>query len=263
MVSEINAELLLQQLYPDMERSWTAKHKGVFYRNYTADAIHIYQNENLVELARDSILKQLPKEMLSAENELDSVDANGKKVRKSWKTRHQEIHERLHLLYEAFSPFDSFRFSRTMEMERHTQEILEMKLQYILKYCFDFDLEAEQNDLVREAAVLLPYVSKMRGIPALLARILEILTGYRVTMQQSTFSHRDTTRAWIPWLRFSVIVPGLETEEDYMLKEAELRPVMDFLLEHLAPADMLCEIDIKDAAPAQQGGKLKYNAYVR
>lgn len=263
MIDEISAELLLEQLYPDVENAWKAKYKGVFYRNYTADAIEVYEGEHLVELARDSMLKLLPREMLSREAELDSVDASGRKVRKSWKTRHEEIHERLHLLFEAFAPMDSFKFKKALEVERKTQEILEMKLQYVLKMCFDFDLEAEQDELVREAAVLLPYVSKMRGVPLLLARLLEMLTGYRVALRQGDFSHRDTTRAWLPWLRYSVIIPGLKTEEEYMLKEAELRPVMDFLQEHLAPVDMLCEIEIKDAVATHDGGKINYNAYVR
>ena len=53
MLNEISAEMLLEQLYPELTEEWLVRCKGVFYRNYSGDAMRVDAEERQVELARD------------------------------------------------------------------------------------------------------------------------------------------------------------------------------------------------------------------
>ena len=56
MLNEISAEMLLEQLYPELTEEWLVRCKGVFYRNYSSDAMQVDAEERQVELARDGFV---------------------------------------------------------------------------------------------------------------------------------------------------------------------------------------------------------------
>lgn len=261
MIDEINAEMLLEQLYPELETKWTARHKGTFYRNYSPDAMASYPDEHLVELARDSMLKLLPREMLSNEHELAKKDINGKNIRKDINARKEEMKARLHLLNEAFMPLDTFNFRRKLTVERHVEDILDKKLEYILKTHYNFDIKAKHDEYVLQAAMLLPYLAKMRGDSGLVRNMLSVITGYKVRVRQSAFSDYDNSRAWMPKLNFDIIIPDL-AQEDYLAMTAKFTPLIDFVIEHFVPYDVVCDVQIKSLDAPKETSLLNYNSYV-
>lgn len=254
--------MLLQQLYPESEQQWVARHRGTFYRNYSADAMAVYEQEKTVELSRDGMLTLLPKEMLSPSWELAEKDLNGKRYTKDRATRLSEMNDRLHVLSEAFLPLDSFHFRTRIAVERHVEELLEMKLAYILRNYFDFDLAEPHDELVLEAAMLLPFVAKVRGNKDMIASLLTVITGYKTRVRQSAYSHKDNSKAWMPRLHYDVMIPNL-TSERYKEQSLRLQPLIDFVKEHLVPFDTFCDIEIKSAPSMATKNLLNYNTYVQ
>ena len=46
--------MLLGHLYPELELLWTVRHRGTFYRNYTADVMNLDDEELRMNLHEDS-----------------------------------------------------------------------------------------------------------------------------------------------------------------------------------------------------------------
>ena len=128
MVNEISAEMLLEQLYPELTEEWLVRCKGVFYRNYSGDAMRVEVEERQVELARDGFLQLLPSSLLTDDAELTDQTADGKRQTQSSKSRYEQMQRRLHLLSEAFMPFDTFAFHRRLKIERQVKGLIELKL---------------------------------------------------------------------------------------------------------------------------------------
>lgn len=78
MLNEISAEMLLEQLYPELTEEWSVRCKGVFYRNYSDDAMRVDPEERQVELARDGFLQLLPSSLLTEDAETDRANSGGK-----------------------------------------------------------------------------------------------------------------------------------------------------------------------------------------
>ena len=64
-------------------------------------------------------------------------------------------------------------------------------------------------------------------------------------MTTGRYSHSDTTRSWLPMVRYDLIIPGL-TPEEYHEKDKEIQPLREFLCEWLIPLEVWCEIVIKE-----------------
>lgn len=258
MTNEISAEMLLDQLYPGLQQTWTVRNKGTFYRNYSADAMEVSPEEHMVELSRDSMLMLMPSEMISSETELVPRNASGKVLKGDMQGRYEQLVSRLHLLMEAFMPMDTFKFRRQMKVERKVQEILESKMRTVLLTCFGLDIDECTDEYVRQAAMLLPYIARLRGNTRLVRRLLELITGHRVTMRMSAYGERDNTRAWMTKLHYDVMIPGLDAQT--LKEETErLTPLFGFLTEHFIPMDAFCEMKVTGV----NGELLNYNAYVR
>lgn len=232
MINEIKAEFLLTQLYPELDDTWVARHKGTFYRNYSADIMKMYPDEKLVELSRDGLLHILPDNFINDDDELKGSD-------REW--RYEKLKKRLHLLDEAFLPLDTIHFRQRIQIERAVAPILMMKLEYILKKYFNYDITEEKNEYVRQVAVLLPYVSTLRGDIALIRNIIAKVTGYDTLMTVSDYSEENTLRYSIPLVTYIVNLDGLSSEkyEEFMNK---IQPLMNFLYEHFMPFDMMARI---------------------
>lgn len=241
-IPEIGAEMLLNYLYPDMTNEWIVSNKGSFYRNYSDDIMSLYLNERQVELSRDGFLKLLPEGVLANEDEFKKVDVAEKfKIMK----------RREHLLNEAFLPFDTFNFRYFMQVESQIADLLNTKLEYILKHYFDFDLEAEKNPYVRRVAVLLPFAKQWRGDFAMIRKLLAGLFGCEVDMRHGRYSFSDTTRCRLPLVRYDLLIDGLEAESFRELY-SQLVPLNDFITEWFMPMEVVCQIKIKEYHQPQQ-----------
>lgn len=235
-LSEIRAEVLLNYLYPEMENQWIAINRGTFYRNYNQDALDVDEKDGKVVLARDGFLRLLPEGLLTKDSDLKGEDVAAK---------YKELEWRRELLNETFAPFDTYVFRKKLAIERITSELLEQKLQFLLLHYFGFDLANEPSPLVREAAVLLPFVSRWRGDFGFVANLLGSLMECQVEMSKGRYSHKDTTRCWLPNVKYKLLIPGLtaDTYKEYM---QNLKPLISFIEEWFIPFDVRCEIDIKE-----------------
>ena len=237
-IPELRAEMLLNYIYPELEDEWIANHDGSFYRNYNRDALSLDDNEKRVRLARDGFLKLLPQGLLNNESELKE---NGKiDIRE----RHRQLEWRQKLLTETFLPIDTLYFRRHLRIERSVSELLNTKLEYILKKYYHFDLNAEKNPYVREFAVLLPYVRGRRGDFGLLRTLLSALFECKVAMVEKRYSHIDSTKCWTPFLRYELLIPDLDAPA-YQTIYQDTRPLVDFLSEWFVPVEVVFDIVIK------------------
>ena len=158
-IPEIRAELLLNYLYPEAHSQWTAQNEGSFFRNYNSDLFSIDEEKMLAVIARDSFMRLLPQGLLTQEGDLKG---------------------------------------ESVYVEHQIDSLLQAKLTYILNTYFGVDLEKIENHYVREAAVLLPYVSRRRGDFGFIANLLQTLVKCKVQMSTGRYSHSDTTRSWLP-----------------------------------------------------------------
>lgn len=234
-IKEIGAEMLLNLLYPELEDRWTARHAGTFYRNYNRDVLSVNPEENSVELSRDSILRLLPEGLITREEDFRKGDI---------KEKHDELEEQRKLLSEAFLPIDSVAFRRNLKMERSVSELLNGKLEYLLKNYFGFDLASEQNPYVREVAVLLPYVRNRRGDFGLIRNLLEGLFHCKVNTLEGRYSELDNNICWLPSLRYELLISGL-TPEQYRSLSQDIKPLESFLAEWFVPLELHLEILVK------------------
>ena len=234
-IPEIGAEMLLNLLYPELEGSWTAHHDGTFYRNYNRDVLDIDAGQASVRLSRDSMLALLPQGVFSREDDLLSGDIVEK---------HKQLEQEKKILSEAFLPFDSLAFRRSLRIESQVSELLGQKLEYLLKTYFGFDLAAQTNPYVREAAPLLLYIRHRRGDFGLIRNLLQSLFRCPVTREARRYSELDSTRCWLPVMRYELLIPGLSAQE-YLELSDNLQPLKDFLSEWFVPAEVRLEICIK------------------
>lgn len=239
-ISEISAEMLLGHLYPELAGQWKARYAGTFYRNYNRDVLEVYEDEPTVVLSRDGFLQLLPKGLLTTEED-------------AWRAREQADQEqqRIHLLQDAFLPFDTYWFNRKLQVELQVSEMLCTKLDYLLKTYFGFDMAAEPNAYVRQAAVLLPFVRNKRGDFSFIQELLSTLVHCRTEMTVGRYSNTDTTVSWVPKVQLDLLVEGLSAEE-YCRLQKELAPLYAFIREWLVPMEVVCFFGIREHGAHQR-----------
>ena len=143
--------------------------------------------------------------------------------------------------------------------------MLEQKLEYLLKEYFHFDLAAEKSELVKEAATLLPFVSRWRGDFGFVSNLLGALMDCEVEMLVNRYSHLDTTICWLPQVRYNLLIPGL-TPDQYKQQMSDLEPLVKFLKEWLIPFDVMLEVKIKEHKDARASAverTLDYNTELK
>lgn len=241
-IPQIRAEMLLNFLYPDLERRWIAGCEGTFYRNYNQDILSLDPEENKVSLSRDGFLNLLPKGLLSMEDELKQGDLQEK---------HAELEEQLKILRDAFMPFDSLAFRRQLAVERQLSELLDNKTAWILKTYFGVDLAAQENPYVCAFAVLLLYVRQLRGDFDFLRGMLSYVFGCDVTLTERRYSEMDSTRYWLPAVRYELLLPDLSAPECREMYD-QIRPLIAFLEEWWVPMELHLEIVIRQHGRGSQ-----------
>lgn len=252
---EISAEMLLGYLYPELEDKWVARHEGTFYRNYNDDALSVDPERAEIILARDGFLKLLPEGLINTEDELKG---------KETKARYEAMQKRLHLLNEAFLPLDSMNFRKKLKIERKVSELLDDKFDFVLRYFFGIEVTEDTDSLVREAVYQLPSVSRRRGDMPFVRELLRSLTGYPVVMTRGRYSGTDNTKAWLPLVRYDILIPDLDSD-GYRQKVEEFRPLFNFLLEWFVPVDVMCKFGIRQKAGSfgtDKGIILDYNVEI-
>lgn len=243
MNKEVSAEMLLGHLYPELELLWSVRHRGTFYRNYSADVMSLDEEEVTIDIARDGILKLLPPAMLTGDFELTKTNADGQGQKKDFKTRYEEMKKRLHILEEAFLPIDTCNFLGSLATERHIEDIMEVKVNELLKDYFNFDIAKEKDPLVANAALLLPLVASRRGDIRFVKRLIESVAGRKVRIRKSAYSDTDNSRYWMQKIDFDIVVDNL-TEETYKQEDSRIRPLTEFLSTYFLPIDIFCSFNI-------------------
>ena len=231
-IHEASAEMLLNYLYPEVDRKWIAHGEGSFYRNYNSDLFD-YDDETMEAwMARDTFLSLLPQGVINNDNDLKGEDAAEK---------FKKIQRRIRLLNEALLPIDTNAFRQRLIVERQVSELLQNKLTYVLKEYFGIDLDKVESPLVKEAALMLPYVSRSRGDFSLVGALLGALLHCQVRTMTGRYSHTDTTLRWLPRVRFELLIPGLSPEE-FRTLNAEVQPLREFICEWFIPFEVKCDI---------------------
>ena len=252
-IQEISAEMLLGYFYPELEDRWISRHEGTFFRNYSEDVLDVDAQRAEVSLSRDGFLKLLPEGMLDTEDEL----RGGKDVASA----SEALQKRLKILREATLPLDSFHFRQKLRLERSVAELLEEKDNLILDKFFDVRLGEGTDKYVRKAAGLLNAIRNLRGNMGLIRSLLETVLECPVEMTTGRYSETDNTVSWLPMVRYTLIVPGLDPE-GYRRREEEIRPLCNFLLEWFIPVDTKCIFAIRQSegrADTSSGLVLDYN----
>ena len=234
--------MLLNYLYPEVERKWIAHGEGSFYRNYNNDLLDFDEETMEAWLARDTFLNLLPQGVINNDNDLKGEDAAEK---------YKKIQRRIQLLNEAFLPIDTTAFRQRLYVERQVSELLQNKLSYILEEYFGIKLDEVESPLVKEAALMLPYVSRKRGDFGLVGALLGALLHCKVKMMTGRYSHTDTTLRWLPRIRYELLIPGLSPEEFRSLNTT-LQPLREFICEWFIPFEVKCDILIKEHHSEQQ-----------
>ncbi|MCH5242081.1 MAG: hypothetical protein J1F67_06625 [Muribaculaceae bacterium] len=235
-IPEIGAEMMLNYLYPELEERWIVRNEGTFYRNYNNDALSVDTERPEISLARDGFLKLLPQGFISSADELQSGDK---------KEKHKEIERRKRVLQEAFLPFDTVSFRRKLKIEREISQLLNDKLEYILKTYFGIEYKKIENTYVKEWATLLPYISIRRADFGLIKNILQSQFECKVIVYTGRYSRTDSTKKWIPLIRYELLIEKLDNE-NYKNLSNQVETLREFLAEWFIPAEMKCEIMIKD-----------------
>ena len=251
-IPEIGAEMLLNYLYPELQDRWIAHHDGTFYQNYSRDVMELSPDDSTVWLSRDGYLELLPQGLLGGEDYLKTGDKQ---------ERHKELERQRRILSEAFLPFDTFAFRRRLQLERNVSQLLEDKLAFVLKTYFGFDLEAQENPYVREVAVLLPFVRQFRGDFGLLKSLLSAVFHCTVVRKEGRYSQTDSTREWLPVVRYELQLSGLSAAE-YRTMCRSVQPLEEFLSEWFVPMEVRLELVIRDRGALPQlnsGLTLDYN----
>lgn len=263
MTKEINAELLLHRLYPELEQQWTVRHKGTFYRNYSDDSLNVDLDEKTVDIARDGLLKLLPPSALSDDLELADYDIEGRRRRNDIKERHEALQRRLLLLSEAFLPIDTFHFRQQLKIEGVVSEILDIKLQYVLKEYFGIDLSTVTDEYLRRVVVLLPYIAKLRGRLPFVRNLLSAVLDTEVKMYLTSYSYKNHHKSNLPKVHYMIIINGL-SQHEYREWSERIKPLSSFIKEWFIPFNFFSEISVKSSVtPATDDeALLNYNEYV-
>ncbi|MCR4766200.1 MAG: hypothetical protein K5856_08535 [Bacteroidaceae bacterium] len=241
-ISHLRAEVLLNRLYPEYEQQWRVHNLGSFYRNYTEDILFLDEETKELELSRDGFVNLLPEGLFNRQDDLKGEDMHAK-------FKEQEL--RIRLLKDAFVPIDSYWFKQSLYVERQISELLEKKLDYILLTYFGFDLNKEQDPLVKKVAVILPFISVKRGDFGFVRNLLETLFHCEVVMEEGRYSHTDNTVRWLPMVRYNLLIPGL-TAEEYKQRNEAMEPLRKFIKEWFMPVEVECQMLLKEYGVPQQ-----------
>lgn len=245
-ISELKAEVLLNHLYPELAKRWIVKNKGTFYRNYSDDVMHLDKEQETVSLSRDGFLRLLPQGLITSDDELRGKD---------FRSKYEELKIRKSRLEELFQPFDTWKFKNSLREEKQLADLLETKLDTLLKTYFHVDRTTESNGYVREMMTLLPIVNRLRANFGRIGDVLSALLGYRVTTKLTRYDWSERRQDAQPMVLYQVWIPDLKSE-DYKTWNENLDALRTFICEWFIPFDTRCVIEIKNDESATLDNRL-------
>lgn len=248
-ISEIRAEVLLNNLYPELADKWIVKNKGAFYRNYSDDILHVDEKSCQASLSRDGFLRLLPQGVISEEDELKGKD---------FPTKAEALCERKKLLEELFIPIDSWRFRNSINNEEQLSSLLEDKLSVLLKAYYGVDIETEANPYVRELMKLLPKANELRGDFYKIADILSVILNRKVTTEISCYNWSDKIVDTQPMVTYKVWIPSLD-EAEFIEIEKHITALSNFIVEWFIPFNTRCLVEVKTEDSASLNNKMLLN----
>lgn len=243
---EISAELLLNYLYPDKMETWRVETKGAFFRNYNQDVMELDAQKNNVALARDGLMQMLPEGFFS--NERSKKEENRKQEK--W---------RLDLIHEAFMPLHTFAFRSNLKLESEVTAMLNDSWDYLLTNVIGYKpAETPYTEMMGVLPLIRNHKGDLQFVKALLSALCQCEVKFDCSHR---YSMSDSTRRWLPMVRYELLIENLDAEHYTMLRE-KLQPLIEFVQEWLMPFEMKCEIAIKDHGCDQVSGDkliLDYN----
>lgn len=123
-------------------------------------------------------------------------------------------------------------------------QLLDDKVSYLLKKFYHLDLSQEQNPYIKFLSVLLPYISKLRANFGLMRDLLQTLVGCEVEMNTGRYSEKDSTRYWLPWLKYDLLIDNL-TNPQYNELRQDILGLEKFITEWFMPFDVKCSLRLK------------------
>lgn len=232
---DINAEFLLNYLYPDQTDQWQAECAGTFYRNYSPDILSIEKDKTTVRLARDGFLRLLPQGIIAPDNALKGKD---------FEQKYEQLKKKEELLKDLFKPIDTQNFRFRLHIEKEIAQLSGNKLTLLLKQYFNFNLEEEKNPYIRKTAPLLLLISQLRADFSFLRTLLKHLFECSVEMTTGQYTWDEGYEYSQPAVFYYLIIPNLTNEAYNELKQA-IDPFIDFIREWFIPFDTHCSISIK------------------
>ena len=103
----------------------------------------------------------------------------------------------------------------------------------------------------REVAPLLLFIRHRRGDWGLVKNLLRSLFRCPVKQVEGRYSQLDSTKCWIPEVRYELLIPGLSAQA-YKEASAQLAPLKEVLAEWFVPAEVRLVICIKQHGEPRQ-----------
>lgn len=252
--TELRAEVLLRQLYPQMADKWIVETRGTFYRNYSSDLLQVDAQRATVTLSRDGMSKTLPAGIFAPEKEYKGSAVKGK---------NKEINQRNEVISEFFRPFDTHWFRKSLQVEEQIAQAVEQKLDFILHRYYGCNRQAESNPYVRQLMTLLPNVASLRGD---LAKIKHLLAALFATQVDMRLTQVDAGMAQVEpqdLVEYRVCIESVNSEQ-YAQWLAVLQPVQAFIEEWFIPAYMQVQLVLRSPSPRtlNHGTLLNYNTII-
>ena len=246
---EIKAETLISQM--DTKDALNVHMHGIFARNYAEDLMSIThdQDTTTVELPRNGIFHLLPEGLFFEENRLRSVRGE------YFEDKYDKFKKEKEVVKSFFQPFDTEYFKHSFALEKKLNAITECgNAVFINTFLNEPEINTD-NEYLAKIKILLPFVSRLRGNPALLTNILEeVFSVEKVEIKNPRPLH----------MRFIIHKEGLSKEE-YKKMDAELALFFDFFYRWFLPVEAEYDYRIKDyKAPFTLGNTLilDYNTHL-
>ena len=227
---EIKAETLMAQM--DAKENLNVHMQGIFSRNYAEDLMGVVHDKDktTIELSRNGIFHLLPEGLFFEENRLRSVRGE------YFEDKYDKFKKEKDIIKSFFQPFDTEYFKQDFALEKKLNAIAGCGNAVLLNTLLNEPEIDTNNEYLAKIKLLLPFVSRLRGNPALLTNILEeVFSVEKVEIKNPRPLH----------IRFIIHKEGL-SKEVYKKMNTELSLFFDFFHRWFLPVEVEYDYRIKD-----------------
>ena len=222
---------------------------GVFSRNYFGDIIFFDYERMMdkqmlnIKLSRDSLFHILPEGLFFRENELRK--AAKEKNEEKFKALEERIVREKKKVLSFFYPFDKTYFSLRFDLEKQINEFADNRTQIFIDKLFDiYDIDEDNNPLIRRIIPLLPFASEIRSNKMIWRDILKNIF-FPASVDVRIAEKRNKRGLIRPIVKATIHIEKLSNEELISIKKA-VDPFARFFYEWFIPVDMGCEFKVAD-----------------